>query len=105
MLATFQLLAFIGGIGTPELIIFGALAVILFGSRLPSVARSMGKSIVEFKKGMKDIENEVNSSDYSEPAGRIGYNDHSEPAAPRFEPPKSETQEREENLQSSGSAK
>jgi sec-independent protein translocase protein TatA len=78
------------GIGTPELVIFGIIAVILFGSRLPSVARSMGKSIVEFKKGMKDIENEVNSSVYSEPAARVGYSDHSEPTAPRFEPPKPE---------------
>jgi sec-independent protein translocase protein TatA len=75
------------GIGTPELVIFGIIAVILFGSRLPSVARSMGKSIVEFKKGMKDIENEVSSSVYSEPAGRVGYSEHSEPTAPRFEPP------------------
>jgi len=91
------------GIGTPELIIFGIIAVILFGSRLPSVARSMGKSIVEFKKGMKDIENEVKSADYDESRGRIGYSDHSEPTAPRFEPPKTEERE-EKNLQSSSVA-
>ena len=77
------------GIGTPELIVFGIIAVILFGGRLPSVARSIGKSIVEFKKGMADIENEVKSSVYSEPAGQVTYSDHSEPASPRFEPPKS----------------
>jgi sec-independent protein translocase protein TatA len=76
------------GIGTPELMIFGVIAVILFGSRLPSVARSFGKSIVEFKKGMQDIEADVKSSIYSEPAGRVGYDDRSEPAGPRFEPPK-----------------
>jgi sec-independent protein translocase protein TatA len=75
------------GIGTPELVIFGIIAVILFGSRLPSVARSMGKSIVEFKKGMKDIENEVSSSVYSEPQARVGYSDQSAPTSPRFEPP------------------
>jgi sec-independent protein translocase protein TatA len=75
------------GIGTPELVIFGIIAVILFGSRLPSVARSMGKSIVEFKKGMKDIENEVNNSVYSEPTPRVGYSDQNAPASPRFEPP------------------
>ena len=40
------------GIGTQEMILFGIIAVILFGGRLPSVARSLGKSIVEFKKGM-----------------------------------------------------
>ena len=42
------------GIGTQELIIVGIIAVMLFGSRLPQVARSMGKSIVEFKKGLKE---------------------------------------------------
>jgi sec-independent protein translocase protein TatA len=83
------------GIGTPELVIFGIIAVILFGSRLPSVARSMGKSIVEFKKGMKDIENEVNTSIYSEPTRRVGYNDHNEPAAPRFEPPTASSEQHE----------
>jgi sec-independent protein translocase protein TatA len=77
------------GIGSTEMIVFGIIAVILFGSRLPSVARSLGKSIVEFKKGMHDIENEVKSSVYSEPTGRVGYSDESTPAAPRFEPPKS----------------
>ena len=76
------------GIGTPELIIFGIIAVILFGGRLPSVARSLGKSIVEFKKGMTDLENDVKSSVYSEPAGRVAYNDNTEPTAARFEPPK-----------------
>ena len=76
------------GIGTPELVIFGIIAVILFGGRLPSVARSLGKSIVEFNKGMTDLENEVKSSVYSEPAGHVAYSDHSEPASPKFEPPK-----------------
>ena len=50
------------GIGTSEMIVFGIIAVILFGGRLPSVARSLGKSIVEFKKGMSDLENEVKTS-------------------------------------------
>jgi sec-independent protein translocase protein TatA len=104
MFTNLHLLAFIGGIGTPELVIFGIIAVILFGSRLPSVARSMGKSIVEFKKGMKDIENEVNSADYSEPSGRISYSDRSEPSAPRFEPPKGEESE-EKSLESSSVVK
>jgi sec-independent protein translocase protein TatA len=82
------------GIGSTEMIVFGIIAVMLFGSRLPSLARSMGKSIVEFKKGMKDIENDMKTSIYSEPENRIGYDDHEEPASPRFEPPK-EAQERE----------
>jgi sec-independent protein translocase protein TatA len=77
------------GIGSWELLVFGVIAVILFGSRLPSVARSFGKSIVEFKKGMRDIEEDVKSAVYSEPTGQIGYDDHSEPTGPKFEPPKS----------------
>lgn len=78
------------GIGSSEMIVFGIIAVLLFGSRLPSVARSLGKSIVEFKKGMKDIEEDMKSSIYSEPDKRIGYDDDSEPTSPRFEPPKAE---------------
>ena len=76
------------GISSSEMIVFGIIAVLLFGSRLPSVARSLGKSIVEFKKGMNDLTSEVKSSVYSEPTARVGYSDHSEPASPRFEPPK-----------------
>jgi sec-independent protein translocase protein TatA len=76
------------GLGYGEVLIFGIIAVILFGGRLPSVARSLGKSIVEFKKGMTDLENDVKTSVYSEPTARVGYSDHSEPAGPRFEPPK-----------------
>ena len=78
------------GIGTTEMIVFGIIAVILFGGRLPSVARSLGKSIIEFKKGMSDLESEVKSSVYSEPTKRVGYKDESEPAGPRFEPPKTD---------------
>lgn len=78
------------GIGTTELLVVGIIAVILFGGRLPSVARSLGKSIVEFKKGMKDIEDDLKTSIYSEPDQRIGYDDRNEPKSPRFEPPKSE---------------
>jgi sec-independent protein translocase protein TatA len=78
------------GLGPAELLICGIVAVLLFGSRLPSVARSLGKSLVEFKRGMHDIETDVREtrdSVYSEPPRRVGYDDHAEPAAPRFEPP------------------
>ncbi len=42
------------GIGPLELVIVLGIVLLLFGSRLPSVARSMGKSITEFKRGMHD---------------------------------------------------
>jgi sec-independent protein translocase protein TatA len=45
------------GIGIWELLAVLVVVLLLFGSRLPSLARSFGQSITEFKKGMKEIEN------------------------------------------------
>jgi sec-independent protein translocase protein TatA len=47
------------GLSPVELLVIGGLAVLLFGSRLPSVARSLGKSMTEFKRGLNDIQDEV----------------------------------------------
>ena len=38
------------------------IGVLLFGKRLPEVGRSLGKGIVEFKKGLKGLEDEVDST-------------------------------------------
>jgi sec-independent protein translocase protein TatA len=38
-------------------IAFGLL--LIFGNRLPSVMRSLGEGIVEFKKGLSDVKNET----------------------------------------------
>ena len=54
-------LAFV--LGVPEMIVFGLIVLLLFGSRLPSVMRSLGQSVTEFKKGTKDGELEDNSDD------------------------------------------
>ena len=45
-------------------LIFGVVVILLFGNRLPSVARSLGRSLVEFKKGMNELEDEFRSSIY-----------------------------------------
>jgi sec-independent protein translocase protein TatA len=37
-------------------VILLGIILLLFGGRLPSLARSLGQSIVEFKKGVKEIE-------------------------------------------------
>jgi sec-independent protein translocase protein TatA len=37
-----------------DLLIVGVIVLLLFGNRLPSVARSLGRSMVEFKKGMNE---------------------------------------------------
>jgi sec-independent protein translocase protein TatA len=49
-------------LGPQEILILLVLGVLLFGRRLPEVGRSLGKGIVEFKKGLKGLEDEVESS-------------------------------------------
>ncbi|MCF7929115.1 MAG: twin-arginine translocase TatA/TatE family subunit [Spirochaetales bacterium] len=50
-----------GSIGFPELLIILFLVLLLFGAkRLPQVARSIGKSVREFKRGMKTEYDEAN---------------------------------------------
>jgi len=53
------LLAF--ALGPMEIAILLVIGVLLFGRRLPEVGRSLGKGIVEFKKGLKGLEDEVES--------------------------------------------
>jgi sec-independent protein translocase protein TatA len=80
------------GLGPTEMLIVLVIAVLLFGKRLPEVGRSLGKGLVEFKKGLNDIKSEVDSATYSQPsnsrvASRYNADDHDEPTAPKFEPP------------------
>jgi len=55
-----QILAFMTG--QWEWIVILIIAVLIFGRRLPDIARSIGKSITEFKKGIKDSENEIHKA-------------------------------------------
>lgn len=90
-------LAFIGAPGPMEMAIIGIIALLLFGKRLPEVARSMGKGLVEFKKGIAGVEDEVNRSVYSSEASAsssrpLPPEEREEVTAPKFEPPESAPQ-------------
>ena len=82
---------FFGSPGFAEMMIIGVIALLLFGKRLPEVARSLGKGIVEFKKGVRGIEDEVDTATYntsSTAAPRPAAEDEPiESSAPKFEPP------------------
>ncbi len=45
-----------------QLILVVALAFLFFGNRLPSVMRSLGRSVVEFKKGVNGIEDDLDAA-------------------------------------------
>ncbi|MCA9102715.1 MAG: twin-arginine translocase TatA/TatE family subunit [Pirellulales bacterium] len=89
------LFGFLGTIGNWELMVILIIAVLLFGKRLPEVGRSLGKGLVEFKKGIKGIEDEVrnvtsaSTSTYKPPSRPYNaIDDRDEATAPKFEPPK-----------------
>ncbi len=97
------------GMGMQEVIIIGVIAVLLFGRRLPEVAKTLGGSYREFRKGLSDLQSQVNvneimnssSSSYRSSAKSPSYTessygdieDRDEATAPRFEPPPAEPQE------------
>ena len=77
----------IGMPGLTEWIIIGALGLLIFGKRLPEVGRSLGKGIVEFKKGLKGIEEDVEQVDAAPNSGSRPVLTHDERKAEhRFDP-------------------
>ncbi len=49
-------IAVVGPLGTWELILIGGIVLLLFGTRLPKIARSLGSSVVEFKRGVGEAQ-------------------------------------------------
>lgn len=69
--ANFQLLSFWSP-GPGEMLLLLAFALLLYGGDLPKVARSWGKSLTDFRRGLSGIQNEINDAIYSEPQ-RLEY--------------------------------
>ena len=80
------------------MLILGVIAVLLYGERLPEVARTVGKGLMEFKRGIRsiqdDVEGAINSATTTTtsntPAARHEeLEEREEATAPKFEPPPS----------------
>jgi sec-independent protein translocase protein TatA len=90
------------GMGAQELVIIGIIAVLLFGKKLPEVAKSLGASYRDFRKGLNDIHSQMDVSDYSATTSTYSsksshsrssyddYDDLDEASAPKFELPPAE---------------
>ncbi|MBV8268895.1 MAG: twin-arginine translocase TatA/TatE family subunit [Planctomycetaceae bacterium] len=74
--------AFFQSIGMPELMIVAFVSLLIFGNRLPSVMRSLGKSVTEFKKGVAGIEDDLDQAVNAEKKS-VPSHDDSEPARMR----------------------
>ncbi|MGE3821185.1 MAG: twin-arginine translocase TatA/TatE family subunit [Isosphaeraceae bacterium] len=100
------LFAFLPQLGMPEMVVVMVVAILLFGKRLPEVGRSLGKGIIEFKKGLRGLEDgfdfSSNISSYTTPSSNrrgsgsgSGYGSSSssspydDSSVPKFEPPTS----------------
>ena len=55
-------LLFLGNLQAPEIIIIALVILLLFGGKnIPELMRGLGKGVSQFKKGMKDIEDDINA--------------------------------------------
>lgn len=75
-----------------ELMVLLGVAVLLFGKRLPEVGRSLGRGIIEFKKGIRGVEDEFRSATdivHSRATPSYSPAESVEPTVPKFESPQS----------------
>lgn len=89
------------GLGPVELCVIGAVAVMLYGKRLPEVGRSVGASIAEFRQQWSTLSQELDVAGHIDGRGggarvakrRVAGGDAidrveaSHVATPRFDPP------------------
>ena len=58
-------LAFIGGLGGPEIAVIFVIVLLLFGAKkIPELARGLGKSMGEFKRARDEFEDEIKMAEF-----------------------------------------
>jgi sec-independent protein translocase protein TatA len=56
-----------GGIGAQEILLILLVLILLFGARkIPEIARGLGKSVSEFKKGIREVDEEIKKEETTE---------------------------------------
>lgn len=84
------------GFGLTESVVIGVIAVLLFGSKLPEVARQLGGSYRELRRSLNDVQQQFREAEYEvkknftvddQPESKF-EEEPSEPVAPKFTPPK-----------------
>ena len=65
------LLAFFNAFSPMHLLLILVVALLLFGNRLPEVARSLGRSLNEFKKGLKEVQDGIEKAGDDPPPNRL----------------------------------
>ena len=79
------------GLGYSEMMLFGIIALMLFGARLPEVARSLGGTYRQLRKSMDEFQREFQGLDRLDtPPPRTTYVEEESVEstdAPRFTPP------------------
>ena len=79
--------------GWAEIGILLVIGLLIFGKRLPEVGRNLGRSIIEFKKGIKGIDDEINAEAERKPTDQIEGADSDETPAKITPDPASEVKE------------
>jgi sec-independent protein translocase protein TatA len=68
-----------GGFSYLHWLVIGAVALLLFGNRLPDVARSLGRSVNEFKKGLKEVKDNFDDDGDEPPKKKLTDSQQSDP--------------------------
>ena len=79
----------LGGIGTWEILLIFLVILLMFGAkRIPEIARGIGKGVTEFKKGIRDIQDEIETGTETPPPNQQAHSQTADPAPGSEKPAK-----------------